>query len=214
MGRSYVAVDLGAGSGRVILATIGDANLELEVLHRFANGPRLADGHLRWNVQALLEGITEGLTHLPDRGCDLRSLGVDTWGVDYGLLDEGGSLIEDPIAYRDARTDGIPETVFEAIPREELFAATGLQVQPFNTLYQLYAPRAPGLVARTHSASADDARRVPPLVVRLDRERVHRRLDQPAAERRRRHVERGSVQTPSPTSRCHARAGPARDHLG
>lgn len=105
MASSYVAVDLGAGSGRVILGTFDDGQLELEVLHRFANGPRSADGHLRWDANALRAGITEGLAKLGGSGHDVSSLGVDTWGVDYGLLDEAGELIEEPIAYRDARTD-------------------------------------------------------------------------------------------------------------
>ena len=136
---NYVAIDLGAGSGRVILGKLGDDGLELEVLHRFANGPRPKDGHQRWNARSLFDGIGVGLAALPDGGRDVRSVGVDTWGVDYGLLDERGELIEDPIAYRDPRTDGVPERVFEIVPREQLFGATGLQIQSFNTLYQLYA---------------------------------------------------------------------------
>lgn len=136
---SYVAVDLGAGSGRVVQGRLGDERLELEVVHRFANGPRPSRGHQRWDARALFDGIRQGLAALPDKGRDVRSLGVDSWGVDYGLLNARGELVEDPIAYRDPRTDDVPERVFEIVSRERLFETTGSQVQPFNTLYQLFA---------------------------------------------------------------------------
>ena len=136
---TYVAIDLGAGSGRVVTGKLDDEGPELEVLHRFTNGPRASGGHQRWDAAALFAGVARGLAALPDQGRDVRSVGVDTWGVDYGLLDARGELVEDPIAYRDPRTDEIPDRVFEVVSRDKLFAVTGLQEQSFNTLYQLYA---------------------------------------------------------------------------
>ena len=138
---SYVAIDLGAGSGRVVRADFGDlaggeGGLELEVLHRFANEPRRVDGHDRWDVTALFDGILTGLRRC---GREVRSIGVDTWGVDYGLFGATGALLEDPICYRDHRTDKVVQEVFVCVPRAELFARTGLQVQQFNTIYQLFA---------------------------------------------------------------------------
>lgn len=141
MEPSYVAIDLGASGGRVILGTFAVDALRLEVLHRFSNEPRHMAGRERWNFTALLEGIKQGLTQLPDRGARVASIGIDTWGVDYGLLDAAGRLIDDPVCYRDPRTDGVVPRVLEAIPRTALFHATGIQVQPFNTIYQVAAQR-------------------------------------------------------------------------
>ena len=147
--RAHVAIDLGAGSGRVILGILSEERVnkiesvvlppELRVLHRFANPIEMRDGHERWNLGKLFEGVLEGLARAAKSGVEIQSVGVDTWGVDYGLLDSDGNLLEDPICYRDARTRGVPEKVFAVVPREEVFARTGVQVQPFNTLYQLWA---------------------------------------------------------------------------
>lgn len=137
--RQYVAIDLGSGSGRVVVGRFGSRTLDLELVHRFPNVPHRVDGHERWDVTALFDGIKEGLRRLPDKGRSVASIGVDTWGVDYGLLDAHGRLLEDPICYRDARTEGASERVFSRIGREELFAIAGLQTLPFNTIYQLEA---------------------------------------------------------------------------
>lgn len=135
-----MAIDLGAGSGRVVLGTIGDsAGPALTELHRFPNLPRRGAGPERWDLGALWAGVLEGLLAAARSGHEIRSIGVDGWGVDYGLLDANGTLLEDPICYRDPRTQGVPEKVFAIVPRKELFARTGLQVQPFNTLFQLFA---------------------------------------------------------------------------
>jgi len=143
MAPSFVAVDLGASGGRVVLGTFGEDVFELEVLHRFANEPRVVDGHLRWNMRELRDGIEAGLAKLAGRR-DVESIGVDTWGVDYGLLDARGRLIEEPVSYRDERTAGALAAVDAVVPLAELFRATGIQVQPFNTLVQLFAQRRAG----------------------------------------------------------------------
>jgi len=136
---SYVAVDLGAGSGRVILGRFGKEKLELEELHRFPNPIRRCAGHERWDTAALFAEIVQALAGLPDRGRGVASVGVDTWAVDYGLFDGGGRLLEEPICYRDERTRGVAERVFEIAPRDEVFARTGIATQPFNTIFQLFA---------------------------------------------------------------------------
>lgn len=139
----YIAVDLGAGSGRVFLCGVGAGELLLEEVRRFKYPPREEGGHLRWPFAEIFGEIKQGLRGAGERarqlGRRVRSVGVDSWGVDYGLVDAGGSLIENPVCYRDARTRGVLEEVFEVVPREELFARTGIQFLEFNTLYQLRA---------------------------------------------------------------------------
>jgi rhamnulokinase len=137
-------VDLGAGSGRVILGRFGKEKLELEELHRFPNRVARSGGHERWNSAALFAEIVDGLAKLPDGGRGVASIGVDTWAVDYGLFDGAGRLLEEPICYRDDRTRGLPEKVFEIVSRAEIFARTGIASQPFNTLFQLFAHRNDG----------------------------------------------------------------------
>jgi rhamnulokinase len=141
---SYVAVDLGAGSGRVIVGRFGQERLELEELHRFPNPVARSGGHERWNTAGLFAEILDGLAKLPDRGRGVASVGVDAWAVDYGLFDGAGRLLEEPICYRDERTRGMPERVFEVVSREEIFARTGIATQPFNTIFQLFAHRNDG----------------------------------------------------------------------
>ncbi|MGW1269410.1 rhamnulokinase [Streptomyces sp. NPDC002491] len=133
--RSYAAVDLGASSGRVMVGRVGPDTLELTEAHRFANRPvRLPEG-LRWDVLSLYAGVLDGLRAAG--GVD--SVGIDSWAVDYGLLDADGALLGNPVHYRDARTEGVAEKVWASVPAAELYAATGLQYAPFNTLYQLTA---------------------------------------------------------------------------
>lgn len=136
----YLAIDLGAESGRAILGTLADERLTLEEIHRFGNGPvKLPDG-LHWDILRLWSEIKTALSvaaHKPN--VSLASIGVDTWGVDFGLLDEHGVLLGNPYHYRDSRTDGMVEAAFQRVPREEIFAATGIQFMQLNTLYQLLA---------------------------------------------------------------------------
>jgi len=147
--RLYIAVDLGAGSGRVFLAGLRPQELMLEEIRRFRYPPRHFDGHLRWDARQILAEIKAGLRLASDRARQLRrpihSLGLDSWGVDYGLLDAGGRLLEDPVCYRDPRTDGIMDAVFERVPRDEMFARTGIQLMQINTVFQLFAHARRGL---------------------------------------------------------------------
>jgi rhamnulokinase len=123
-----------------MLGRVSAAGLELRELHRFHYLPTQANGHLRWPFAAILEGVETGLASAGQAASgSLESSGVCSWGVDYGLVDEAGRLVEDPIAYRDHRTDGAIERVLERLPRSELFARTGLQFLQFNTLFQLDA---------------------------------------------------------------------------
>ena len=101
----FAAVDIGASSGRVVAGVLTDGRLELEIIHRFPNGASESEGHLRWNLTELFEQVLTGLTLLAERHPQVISIGIDTWAVDYGLLDDHGLLIEEPIAYRDDRTD-------------------------------------------------------------------------------------------------------------
>jgi rhamnulokinase len=120
-------------------------------VHRFPNGVAEVDGHLRWNLTALFEQLLDGLTLLAAKYPDVESIGIDTWAVDYGLLDADGHLLAEPIAYRDTRTDAVIERVHALIPHDELFTTNGLQFLPFNTIYQLAAERAGALWPRvTH----------------------------------------------------------------
>lgn len=147
-----LAVDLGADSGRVILGTEVGGEIRQEVLHRFPNVPqRAADGSLHWDIEALWTGILAGLRLGAATG-PIDSIAVDTWGVDYGLVDAQGNLLEAPYHYRDARTEGIAQEVSERFGREALFARTGTRSLPFNTVFQLVAHQRhdPGLLARAH----------------------------------------------------------------
>ncbi len=136
----FAAVDLGATSGRVITAAVGPGTLVLTEAHRFANTPvRLPDG-LRWDVLALYQGIIDGL-RTAARGGPLTSVGVDTWAVDYGLLDSGGTLLGIPFHYRDGRNAAAAEKVLAGFGAQELYGVNGLQHLPFNTLFQLTAHR-------------------------------------------------------------------------
>jgi rhamnulokinase len=150
---AVAAVDLGASSGRVIVGrvtpgagaargTAGCADggrLELHEVHRFPNVPVAVLGTLHWDILRLYEGVLAGL-RTAAREFELASVGIDSWGVDYGLLDSGGALLGNPVHYRDARTsDAVVDRVLAEIPAEELYAVTGIQQLPLNTLYQLAA---------------------------------------------------------------------------
>jgi rhamnulokinase len=133
--KRVAAVDLGASSGRVMLGVVGDGQLELSEVHRFWNGPVRLRDTLHWDVLHLYRSVLEGLA----QAGPLDSIGIDSWAVDYGLLDASGRLLSNPFHYRDSRTDGVMDRVLETIPAEELYAITGLQQLPFNTIYQLAA---------------------------------------------------------------------------
>ncbi|GGS94616.1 carbohydrate kinase [Planobispora rosea] len=132
---AVAAVDLGAASGRVMVGRLGPGRLELTEAHRFANEPVRLGVTLHWDVLALYAGVLRGLrTAGPVAG-----VGIDSWAVDYGLLDASGALLGNPVHYRDARTDGLADRVADELGRERLYGVTGLQHLPFNTLYQVAA---------------------------------------------------------------------------
>ena len=133
---TLAAVDLGASSGRVMLGRVDRDRLDLHELHRFHNGPVRVGGTLHWDILALYREMLDGL-RLAGRGGAIAGIGIDSWAVDYGLLDEAGALLGNPVHYRDGRTDGVMERVLDLVPADELYALTGLQQLPFNTLYQL-----------------------------------------------------------------------------
>jgi rhamnulokinase len=138
--RCYLAVDLGAESGRVMAGLFDGQQIRLEELHRFSNGPVSLAGTLRWDVLRLWSEIQVGLSKAAARfGDSIVSVGVDTWGVDYVLLTKDDEILGQPYNYRDSRTVGMLDHALSRVPREEVFASTGLQFMEINTLYQLIA---------------------------------------------------------------------------
>jgi rhamnulokinase len=154
MSSLHLALDLGAGSGRAFLGEVGPDRLALQEVHRFHYEPRPDAGRLRWDLRALGDGLRHGLplavTAARARGGRLASVGVDSWGVDYVLLDAEGRLLEDAVCYRDSRTAGLMEEAEALAPREEVYRRTGIQFLPFNTLYQLLAHRRAGIPPQAH----------------------------------------------------------------
>jgi rhamnulokinase len=139
-GRTYLAVDLGASSGRVVAGQFDGRRLTLEETHRFENGGVAVGDRLYWNLLGLWSHVQDGLRASAARfGVRIASVGVDTWGVDFGLLGRHDELLGNPATYRDRRTVGIYDRVFPLASREQIFAETGLQFMEFNTLYQLAA---------------------------------------------------------------------------
>lgn len=140
--RCYLAVDLGAESGRVVAGLFDGQQVRLEELHRFSNGAVNIGGTLRWDVLRLWSDIQNGLTNAAAKfGSAIASVGVDTWGVDYVLMTKTNEMLGAPWHYRDARSQGMLNHAFTKVPRSEIFAATGLQFMEINTLYQLLAMR-------------------------------------------------------------------------
>jgi len=135
--KNYIAIDLGASSGRVMLGRWDGHALALDELHRFPNEAVRVCGTLYWDILRLLHEIKQGL--MKAASYEIAAIGIDTWGVDFGLLDHRGRLLENPVHYRDARNDGVAEEVDKLIPPRELYDETGLQRLPFNTIYQLYS---------------------------------------------------------------------------
>ena len=137
--RYYLAIDIGASSGRHILAHKKDGRIVLEEIYRFPNGMQEHNGHKVWNVDQLFWEIQTGMKKCADIGKIPYSMGIDTWAVDFVLLDDQGQRIGDAVAYRDARTDGMDKQVYEIISENDLYEITGIQKQKFNTIYQLMA---------------------------------------------------------------------------
>ena len=142
---NFLAVDLGASSGRVILGGWDGARFTLRELHRFPNGPVAVQGHLYWDILRLWQEITTGIARYAAQYRDPPAgIGIDTWAVDFGLIDRAGRLLGNPTHYRDRRTTGIPEQVDTVVPPARLYAQTGIQRLPINTLYQLVSMRRGG----------------------------------------------------------------------
>ncbi len=144
----YLAVDIGASSGRHILGSLEDGVLTLEEIYRFENGFHREGDTLVWDVEALVSHVKEGLRVCRRLGKLPRSVAIDTWGVDYVLLDREGQEILPAVSYRDGRTAAAEEAVSAFLPQESLYAVTGIQKQPFNTVYQLYCDRQSGKLDR------------------------------------------------------------------
>ena len=137
--KYYLAIDIGASSGRHILGHLEDGNIVLEEMYRFPNGQYEKNGVLCWDSEALFGHIVEGIKRCFDAGKAPYSVGIDTWGVDFVLLDENDKLLGDAVGYRDSRTQGMDKSVNKVISDEELYSRTGIQKQPYNTIYQLEA---------------------------------------------------------------------------
>lgn len=140
--KCYLAVDLGASSGRVIAGLLKDGTLELHEMHRFWNGAIEQQDGLHWDIETLFDEIKTGLKKgFETCGDGVQAIGVDTWGVDYGLLDADGQLLGQPFHYRDNRTDGMMAHVFETVSKDDIYRRTGIQFMFFNTIYQLAAEK-------------------------------------------------------------------------
>lgn len=134
---NMLAIDLGASSGRGIVGSFNGETLSLRENHRFSNDPVNLNGRLHWDILRIFHEIKQSISKSVLAGDRLASVGIDTWGVDYALMDKHGRMLSDPVHYRDSRTDGMPERVDRVIPPEELYGVAGIQTLNFNTLYQL-----------------------------------------------------------------------------
>ncbi len=139
MADTFLAIDMGASSGRVMAGILNDGKLSLEEIHRFDNGPVEKDGSLYWDIDNIFSELRIGIKKAAALHPEAKSIGIDTWGIDYVILKPDGSFARAPFNYRDSRTDGMPEKIFRIIPEKELYARTGIQRLQFNTLYQLVA---------------------------------------------------------------------------
>ena len=147
----YLAVDIGASSGRHMLAHLEDGKVILEEIHRFSNGMVEIDGHKRWNIDELFRQIIIGLKKCKELGKIPVSMGIDTWAVDYVLLDENDNVVRPCFGYRDSRTTGMDEEVYKIIPQDKLYERTGIQKAIFNTIYQLMADKRDGYLGEAKS---------------------------------------------------------------
>jgi len=135
----YLAVDIGASSGRHILGAVEQGELTAKEIYRFENSATMKNGHLCWDAEALKKHVLEGIRECAKQGIRPVSVGIDTWGVDFAPLDKDGNLVGDIVAYRDSRTEGMDTLLEQIMPFQELYRKTGIAKQPFNTLYQLMA---------------------------------------------------------------------------
>ena len=183
----------GAGPGRRerpgALGRFDGERLELEEVHRFPNGPVRMLDTIYWDLPRLFEEVKASLRKGAPAGGELDGVGVDTWGVDFGLIGRGETLLGNPVHYRDARTDGMLDAAFQRVPRERIYEITGLQFLPFNTLYQLLALAQSNVAdPRIGRDAADDARPLRLAPDRPPRRRADRRLDDAVARPPQRHL--------------------------
>lgn len=139
MADYYAAVDIGASSGRLMIGSVENGRIMLEEVHRFYNGLKEMNGHMCWDTEYLFGEIKTGLKKCKELNKIPKTIGVDTWGVDFVLLDENDNLVGEAVGYRDSRTEGMDEEVYKIISEEDLYARTGIQKAIFNTIYQLMA---------------------------------------------------------------------------
>lgn len=140
MSKKVLAFDFGASSGRAVIGSADNGIISLKEIHRFSNDPVMIHGTLYWDFLRLYHEVLQGITKAVIAGDgDFASIGIDTWGVDFGLLDKDGKLLENVVHYRDRRTEGIPEEVFKTVSKREIYERTGIQFMWFNTLFQLYS---------------------------------------------------------------------------
>src|SRR3954469_14598012 len=147
---AFAAVDLGASSGRVMVARVGPDSLALTEAHRFPNRPVRTAGRLHWDVLGLYAGVLDGLRAAGRDAGRLDGIGIDSWAVDYGLLDADGQLLGNPLHYRDTAHEAAVASVHGAVPPEELYRVSGLQHLPFNTVFQLAARRGTAQLEAAH----------------------------------------------------------------
>jgi rhamnulokinase len=136
---NFIAFDIGATSGRAILATLNDKKIELKELYRFPNKIIRVNGRFYWDIYALYEALKEGLRAAVREQVTVHAIGIDTWGVDFAYLGKDDTILALPRSYRDPYTEGVPEAYFKQIPQRKVYAATGIQIMNLNSLYQLYA---------------------------------------------------------------------------
>lgn len=151
MANYYLAVDIGASSGRHMLAHLEDGKVILEEIHRFSNGMVEIDGYKRWDIDELFRQIIIGVKKCKELGKIPTSMGIDTWAVDYVLLDEKDNVVRPCFGYRDSRTTGMDEEVYKIIPQDKLYERTGIQKAIFNTIYQLMADKRDGYLGEAKS---------------------------------------------------------------
>lgn len=149
--KHFLAFDCGATSGRAVLGTFDGKGFRMEEVYRFPNATMELGGKYYWNVYGIYAHMVECLNQLGHKGIRLESIGIDTWGVDFGLLGADGSLLGLPRAYRDPYTEGVPEAVYATVPRDELYGATGIQIMNFNSIFQLFAQKREGATALQHA---------------------------------------------------------------
>ena len=137
--KCHLAIDIGASSGRHIVGYVKEGKIALEEVYRFENSQVVRNGHECWDLESLARQVIAGLKAAKDAGWTPESVGIDTWGVDFVLVNEVGLPVGDAVAYRDRRTEGMPEYVDTIVPFEELYARTGIQKAVYNTIYQLVA---------------------------------------------------------------------------